>query len=116
MLFYVAAMSPLEKQRISYKKEELISSCSFNQKPCKGEFRPGFFPSYGNCFTYYPAPQEVKNARTGPLYGLRLLILTDTKEYLPFTESAGVRVTGEFASGIRRVAKCSQAPFSNWSR
>ncbi len=52
-------------------------------------------PIYGACYTfnfYQDADTQYKSTRAGPLYGLRLLLKSAQADYLPLTESAGVRV------------------------
>lgn len=84
--------------KITYSKDEFIQNCAYNTKPCNviNDFSHRTDPIYGACYTFNDAPEDTapkyKSTRAGPLYGLRLLLKSNQTEYLPLTESAGVRV------------------------
>ncbi|KAI1729851.1 amiloride-sensitive sodium channel domain-containing protein [Ditylenchus destructor] len=95
----IYAMSELsEKQRIalSIPKSQLIQKCSFNGKACDidKDFSIIADPTFGNCYTFNHNRNETKSSfRAGPANGLRLLLFVNASEYLPITESVGVRIS-----------------------
>ncbi|KAK0403493.1 hypothetical protein QR680_016950 [Steinernema hermaphroditum] len=71
---------------------ELIRSCSFNTYACNlSDWTAWQDPRMGQCFTFNQQSNHSAK-RAGPTYGLRLLLLTDRREYLATSESAGMRV------------------------
>lgn len=48
---------------------------------------------YGNCYTFnFNDSVLLKNDRAGPANGLKLLLNVNQNDYMPTTESAGVRL------------------------
>ncbi|CAI5438971.1 unnamed protein product [Caenorhabditis angaria] len=96
IIFAVDALTEQQKWRISYDKFDFIRKCSFNGRECnvKQDFKAYLDPTYGACFTYgHNQYENNTNERPGPAYGLRLEVFVNVTEYLPSTESAGVRLT-----------------------
>lgn len=63
----------------------------------KNDFKMVFDPKMGRCFTFnhnIDAKGHIKytTSRAGPLYGLRMILFTNTSQYISLTETAGVRV------------------------
>ena len=101
---------------IAYGRDEFIQNCAYNTKPCfvERDFKHKADPIYGSCYTFNDGDKSkgekvYQSTRAGPLYGftlpsrwltpiasllpgLRLLLKSNQSEYLPLTESAGVRV------------------------
>ncbi|TKR79989.1 hypothetical protein L596_014129 [Steinernema carpocapsae] len=72
--------------------DEVIKSCSFNTIACNAsDWTSLTDPRMGRCHTFNLNANHTSR-RAGPVYGLRLLVMTNTKEYLPISESAGMKV------------------------
>ncbi|CAI5448011.1 unnamed protein product [Caenorhabditis angaria] len=95
LIFLVAALPKETRRNLSYSLNEFVLRCSFNSKDCdmQSDFRLHIDPEYGNCYTFnFNYSMELKNTRAGPMYGLRLLLDVHQDDYMPTTESAGVRI------------------------
>lgn len=81
---------------LSYGKSEFIRMCSFNGQQCNiiNDFKLHVDPAFGNCYTFNSNQSNpMMSSRAGPSYGLRLMLYINSSDYLPTTESAGVRIT-----------------------
>lgn len=48
---------------------------------------------FGNCYTFnYDPHKNFTASKAGPIYGLRLMIFVNLTDYLPISDSAGVRI------------------------
>lgn len=57
------------------------------------DFESRIDPVYGACYTFNNKdPPTYTSTRAGPAYGLRLMLKSNQSDYLPLTESAGIRV------------------------
>lgn len=75
------------------KIENFIQSCTFNGIDCNitSDFIQFINPVLGACFSYNS--QATKNTiRSGPLYGLRILLNANFDEYMTSTDSGGMRI------------------------
>ncbi|KAH7703635.1 Protein UNC-8 [Aphelenchoides avenae] len=91
----LAALPRERRQKLSYALEDLVLRCSFNGLDCdlERDFKLHMDAEYGNCYTFnFNDSVLLKNDRVGPAHGLRLLLNVDQADYMPTTESAGVRV------------------------
>uniref|UniRef100_A0A915LDY3 Amiloride-sensitive sodium channel n=1 Tax=Meloidogyne javanica TaxID=6303 RepID=A0A915LDY3_MELJA len=87
-----------EKERIqlSYRMDELILKCSFNQHDCDitSDFKLHNTAQYGNCYTFnWNRDSQITAHRAGANFGLRVLVYANVSEYLPTTEAIGFRIT-----------------------
>ncbi|XP_048252291.1 amiloride-sensitive sodium channel subunit gamma-like [Haliotis rufescens] len=84
-------------KEISQTFESFVISCTFGGRECdSSNFTVSYDRDYGLCYTF-PNKTDVKKGNrifnAGPLYGLKLILNVNQKEYLPFiTSSAGVRL------------------------
>ncbi|KAK0425320.1 hypothetical protein QR680_009143 [Steinernema hermaphroditum] len=95
MVFAVQSLNDTDKESISYTKAEFITKCSFNGQSCsiENDFDTYHDPIYGNCFTFNSNKSGMTSERAGANYGLRFQVFVNISDYLPTTESAGVRLT-----------------------
>uniref|UniRef100_A0A1I7ZVU1 Degenerin-like protein unc-105 n=1 Tax=Steinernema glaseri TaxID=37863 RepID=A0A1I7ZVU1_9BILA len=95
VMFAVQELDDSDKEAISYTKTEFITRCSFNGRECSIEedFDTYLDPFYGNCFTFNSNSSGMTSERAGANYGLRFQVFVNLSDYLPTTESAGVRLT-----------------------
>ncbi|CAG9530017.1 unnamed protein product [Cercopithifilaria johnstoni] len=96
LMFVVGEMNYGTKVKMSYRKDELILKCSFNQRDCniESDFKLHYDQTYGNCYTFnWNRTKQVTAHQAGANFGLRVLLYADTSEYLPTSEAVGFRVT-----------------------
>lgn len=59
-------------------------------------------PEFGNCWTFnFNDSVVLKNSRAGPMYGLRILLNVNQRDYLPTTEAAGLHRISLFSIQTR---------------
>lgn len=73
--------------------EDFIQSCTFNTLECNltSNFVQFVNPVMGACFSFN-TNGENNALRSGPLYGLRLLLNANYSEYLDSSDEGGVRI------------------------
>uniref|UniRef100_A0AC34RLH2 Amiloride-sensitive sodium channel n=1 Tax=Panagrolaimus sp. JU765 TaxID=591449 RepID=A0AC34RLH2_9BILA len=96
MILTMAGLPVHRRIALSYGKSEFIRMCSFNGQQCNiiNDFKLHVDPAFGNCYTFNSnRTHPMVSSRAGPSYGLRLMLYINSSDYLPTTESAGVRIT-----------------------
>ncbi|XP_072027739.1 uncharacterized protein [Amphiura filiformis] len=77
--------------------DDFILECTYDESGCdERNFTLLESDDYGNCYTfnYNPSGRDVYSTKTGPNYGLRLIMNLQQDEYISLTgPEAGIRVT-----------------------
>uniref|UniRef100_A0AC35G2G6 Uncharacterized protein n=1 Tax=Panagrolaimus sp. PS1159 TaxID=55785 RepID=A0AC35G2G6_9BILA len=95
MILTMAGLPVHRRIALSYGKAEFIRMCSFNGQQCNiiNDFKLHVDPAFGNCYTFNAnRDSPLIPSRAGPSYGLRLMVYINASDYLPTTESQGVRI------------------------
>jgi alpha-galactosidase len=72
--------------------EEMVHACSFNTLACDHSYwSSNVDPTMGRCFTFN-LNNSLMTERAGPFYGLRLMLSTNSSEYLAIQTAAGISV------------------------
>ncbi|CAD5222535.1 unnamed protein product [Bursaphelenchus xylophilus] len=92
-------------ESVGYRLGDLVISCAFDTVPCDyvNDFIKVTDPDYGNCYTYNSDGAH-RVARSGSMYGLRLITFSNVTDYLSSSSRAGMRIT---------VSKQNYAVFPN---
>ncbi|CAJ0567634.1 unnamed protein product, partial [Mesorhabditis spiculigera] len=95
LISYYMAMSRegghFEEKAISF--ASLVKNCAYNAATCTQEnFTSVFHPSYGLCYVFNFHGEASKVTRSGPNYGLKMLLYTNISEYIEATTSIGCRI------------------------
>ncbi|XP_059177457.1 degenerin deg-1-like [Physella acuta] len=85
------------KENLGHNVSDMMLLCMFNSDTCKtSDFKLNTFISDGNCYTF--GDKTANNSKTwfvtkpGPANGLIIELDIEQDEYLPITESAGIKV------------------------
>ncbi|XP_059177452.1 amiloride-sensitive sodium channel subunit gamma-like [Physella acuta] len=85
------------KEELGHKVSDMMLSCLFNSDACNAsDFKLDTFINNGNCYTF--GDKTVNNSKSwfvtkaGPANGLIIELDIEQDEYLPITESAGIKV------------------------
>lgn len=73
--------------------DDLIQLCTFNMLDCNmtTDFRLLVSPVMGACYSFN-FDSKYQAQRSGPLYGLRVLLNANYDEYLPTSAAGGMRI------------------------
>nr|CAD2202286.1 unnamed protein product [Meloidogyne enterolobii] len=96
LIYSMGEKSEKERIQLSYRMDELILKCSFNQHDCDitSDFKLHNTAQYGNCYTFnWNRDSQITAHRAGANFGLRVLVYANVSEYLPTTEAIGFRIT-----------------------
>ncbi|GMT29660.1 hypothetical protein PFISCL1PPCAC_20957, partial [Pristionchus fissidentatus] len=86
-------MDDEENMAPHYTYQDLVISCSYNVDACnETDWTPKRDPHFGMCYVFNVDGVKT-TARSGPLYGLRVVMRTDQARYLPWTEASGIVVS-----------------------
>ncbi|KAF8354860.1 hypothetical protein PRIPAC_96483 [Pristionchus pacificus] len=105
LMFTMAALSREQRIALSQDLDEFIEMCSFDGKDCdiQRDFKLHVDPEFGNCYTFnYDRTRNLSSSRSGPMYGIRVLLFVNSSDYISTTESTGVRLA---------IHPASQYPF-----
>ncbi|KAF8371199.1 hypothetical protein PRIPAC_77628 [Pristionchus pacificus] len=105
LMFTMAALSREQRIALSQDLHEFIEMCSFDGKDCHidRDFKLHVDPEFGNCYTFnYDRTRNLSSSRSGPMYGIRVLLFVNASDYISTTESTGVRLA---------IHPASQYPF-----
>uniref|UniRef100_A0A7E4WBM7 Acid-sensing ion channel 1-like n=1 Tax=Panagrellus redivivus TaxID=6233 RepID=A0A7E4WBM7_PANRE len=85
-------MAAYDKESASVTFDDFIQGCSFNTEDCGiNDWTIFMDPVMGRCFMFNGDGNYSSN-RAGPIYGLRLALKTNVSEFMPFHDTAGMRV------------------------
>uniref|UniRef100_A0AC34F1D8 Uncharacterized protein n=1 Tax=Panagrolaimus sp. ES5 TaxID=591445 RepID=A0AC34F1D8_9BILA len=88
MILTMAGLPVHRRIALSYGKAEFIRMCNIIN-----DFKLHVDPAFGNCYTFNANRENpLIPSRAGPSYGLRLMVYINASDYLPTTESQGVRI------------------------
>ncbi|KAL7071408.1 hypothetical protein ACQ4LE_009146 [Meloidogyne hapla] len=94
LIYSMGERSEKERIKLSYRMDELILKCSFNQLLIIKDFKLHNTAQYGNCYTFnWNRNARIAAHRAGANFGLRVLVYANVSEYLPTTEAIGFRIT-----------------------
>ncbi|XP_067675353.1 amiloride-sensitive sodium channel subunit gamma-like [Haliotis asinina] len=122
----LANLDPSVKIQIGHQITDMLIECTFQGIVCShSNFTHFYNYMYGNCYTFNPKDNDSYISRTGPLFGLSLMLYADEEEYIsslgssvgfkvvvhspntmPFPEDDGFDISPGFATsvGVTKVA------------
>ncbi|KAH7717283.1 degenerin unc-8 [Aphelenchoides avenae] len=89
-----AKMSTETRQIVGFQLKDLVSSCIMNGESCDmvNDFKQTFDVDYGNCYTFnHGTPIKYTTKRAGSAYGLRMTVISNSTESLPFSSEQGFK-------------------------
>ncbi|XP_067674763.1 acid-sensing ion channel 2-like [Haliotis asinina] len=130
-------LTTAERHQIGHQIEDMLFGCTYQGISCTTENFTRFYNyMHGNCYTFTPtATDYMFSTKTGPLYGLSLMLNAEEDEYvksltnsvgfkvtvhnhhvMPFPEDDGFDIAPSFATsvGVRKVVvHRTPAPYGN---
>ncbi|XP_046571634.1 amiloride-sensitive sodium channel subunit gamma-like [Haliotis rubra] len=130
-------LTTAEKRQIGHQIEDMLFGCTYQGKTCTSENFTRFYNyMHGNCYDFTPTAKDyMYSTKTGPLYGLSLMLNAEEDEYvqsltnsvgfkvsvhnhfaMPFPEDDGFDISPGFATsvGVRKVVvQRTPAPYGN---
>ncbi|XP_046354020.2 amiloride-sensitive sodium channel subunit gamma-like [Haliotis rufescens] len=130
-------LPPRVRTNIGHQLEDMLIECSYQGKRCTPRNFTKFYNyMHGNCYTFSTtATDEMYTTKTGPLYGLSIMLNVEEDEYvrsltnrvgfkvtvhnvaaMPFPEDEGFDISPGFATsvGVQKVfVERTPSPFGN---
>ncbi|XP_067660960.1 amiloride-sensitive sodium channel subunit gamma-like [Haliotis asinina] len=90
----LAVMKTPLQIRIGHQIKDMLIECSFQGKVCKpSNFTHFYNYRHGNCYTFVPTGDYAFISKTGPIYGLSLMLYAEEQEYISsLSSSVGFKV------------------------